>query len=500
MTIPRRLVLEPPTWLFNYDLSETVGLFKGLFSFIVAGPIIAVDTAIWVFIIMIAPGPFIFSGLVEVVLDYRVITYLHDGRPPERTGHSRAIGLNPKDRMELLTAVVAGNLETEGVRVNPQEELSDVLSSDDIERAAVHLRAMLACQITFGATVGAPILLYIGSFIYTLVDLHNSDGDPDTARALAFGMWWMCIVHVAAVSGCLLASNNPSTAASIVGKGSDKPTTDERKELAFRRDAIEDQVQAIVEAVSRLPLTYRARFEPVWMWTRGKSKARWLRQTNAWKQTWFRKRIEIGLFGWISIALVAFILIFIPCALAFWIEFLTPPAGIACRCLTILMYAVAQLTLTVLSAWSHIKGGWEKDDMTKHRMLGRLRTTWLGYTVVILVLFPAWLIALVTTFLGTLMQITGVFNNCLCSITTSHWVRPRNTIVKLTTYTQADQQTSDLWKNVGYAGLIFLACVTYLGWWSQRFLREKFIQRVKDLVRYSTFDSALHSLTSISIG
>lgn len=75
---------------------------------------------------------------------------------------------------------------------------------------------MLDCQYPFGAAVGAPILLYIGSLIYSLATLHNAEGDHDTARALAFGIWWMNIVHVAAISACLPASNNPSTAAAIV--------------------------------------------------------------------------------------------------------------------------------------------------------------------------------------------------------------------------------------------------------------------------------------------
>ena len=69
-------------------------------------------------------------------------------------------------------------------------------------------------QVPFGAAVGAPVLLYIGQFIYSLVSLSETKGDKDTARALAFGIWWMTIVHVSALSGSLLASNNPSTAVS----------------------------------------------------------------------------------------------------------------------------------------------------------------------------------------------------------------------------------------------------------------------------------------------
>ena len=482
MTIPRRLVLEPPVALFNYDLAETAGFFKGLFSLCVAGPIIALDTVVWIFMIMVGAGPFIFSGLVEGVLDYRIVSHLHDGKPPGRLA-DRTIGLDTKDRVQLLTTVVAGNLETEGVGVNPQEELGSTLDIRDIDRTVVHLRAMLACQYSFGANIGAAILLYIGSFIYIILDLQNSIGDIDTARALAFGIWWMCVVHVAAVSGGLLASNNPSTAAAIVGKGREEVSYEQRVALANTRPAMEDKYQAKIEAFLRLPLSYRARYEPVWMWGRGKSKARWLRHTGAWQEPWFRETIEIGILGWLLIATTSFGLILIPCALSYWIEYTTRPVGVSCRSLTILMYCGSQLALIILAAWSHVTAAWENEDMKKVRWLFRLRRTWLGVLVTTLVLMPAWMVATFTTVAGTLMQITGIYNNCLCAITAWNWLSPSNAVMGLATDTQEDRDASWHWNRAGYTAVGFLACITYLGWWGQKFLREKFIQRVKDLVR-----------------
>lgn len=85
------------------------------------------------------------------------------------------------------------------------------------------------------------------------------------------------------------------------------------------------------------------------------------------------------------------------------------------------------------------------------------------------------------TFAGTLMQITGIYQNCLCSTTGLHFFDYGLT-VSLATDTRHDRGSSWQWKRAGYTALIFLACVTYLGWWCQRYLREKFIQRVKHLV------------------
>ena len=198
MTIPRRLVLEPPRWFFNININHMSGLIKALFSFCVAGMIVTVDTAVWVFIIMVAPAPFIFSGLVEVVLDYRIIRNLMSSHTVQ--GEDQPVGLDRPQRVQLLTAVLAGNLGIEGVPHDPQKELGAILDVKKYpQEVKLRLGAMLACQYPFGAAVGAPILLYIGSFVYTLATIQSSDGDRVTARALAFGIWWMNIVHVSAI-------------------------------------------------------------------------------------------------------------------------------------------------------------------------------------------------------------------------------------------------------------------------------------------------------------
>ncbi|MCJ1460598.1 hypothetical protein MMC28_010980 [Mycoblastus sanguinarius] len=480
MTIPRRLVLEPPRWFFDFHMNHLSGLIKAMFSLCVAGVIVTLDTAIWVFMIMIAPAPFILSGLVEITLDYRVIRRLMDSHVPR--GEDQPHGLDKSQRVQLLTAVLAGNLAIEGVPADPQEELGKFLDvGKQPQEVEVRLRAMLACQYPFGAAVGAPILLYIGSFVYSLATLNNQEGDRDTARSLAFGIWWMNIVHVAAISGCLLASNNPSTAAAIVEQRRIKVSVEERLGFANQRPEMEDKVQARLEAMSRLPLSYRARYEPVWMWTRGKSKAAWLRRTAAWDLPWFREKIEITVEAWVLLTLVAFLLVLFPCALAFWIEYTTPAVGVGCRALTILVYTCAQCIFVTLSAWSHFKASHAGEYWIRHKWLDRLRRKWAGTCVAVLFLFPAWVAAIFTTFAGTLMQITGIFQNCLCS-STGYWWSSYGSTVSLATDTEIDRQSSWYWNRAGYTALIFLACVTYLGWWCQRYLRETFIERVKHLV------------------
>lgn len=43
-------------------------------------------------------------------------------------------------------------------------------------------------ESSFGSTVGAPVLFFLGGFVYTVLDADNTLGDNDTAHALAFGL------------------------------------------------------------------------------------------------------------------------------------------------------------------------------------------------------------------------------------------------------------------------------------------------------------------------
>ena len=78
-------------------------------------------------------------------------------------------------------------------------------------------------------------------------------------------------------------------------------------------------------------------------------------------------------------------------------------------------------------------------------------------------------------------EITGIYNNCLCA-SNGYWSFGSTSTVQLATDIEADRHASLHWQKAGYTALIFLAVVTYLGWWCQCYLREKFIERVKLLV------------------
>ena len=79
------------------------------------------------------------------------------------------------------------------------------------------------------------------------------------------------------------------------------------------------------------------------------------------------------------------------------------------------------------------------------------------------------------------MQITGIYQNCVCAAG-GYWAFTPNSTVQLAADTEADRLASENWQKAGYTALIFLAAVTYFGWWCQRYLREKFSERVEHLV------------------
>lgn len=488
--IPRRLGLKPlPRYTGKRKMVVAVLLAVLFLLFDIL--IIIVDTTAWVFTIMIAAGPSILSGLVELWLDYKVTCRATDGQANRL--------LTPDERIEALTAVLTGNLLIEDVPCNPQDELRDIfLRHSTPEEVGNGLLSMLESQMTFGGVVGAAILLYLGSYVYTLSSLATTQGDQATARALAFGIWWMTIVHVSVIGGSLLASNNPSTAAAIVKRRPEELGSNNRTRDAGWYSDPEAYIQTIIKAL--IPLIYETRYEPAWMWSRGKNKGFWLSKTSAWEHhDWFSDMVHIRLRGWFGLFVIAYLLVLIPCGLAFWIEYRTPPVTVGCRSMTILLYMVTQTIFMIYYAWSHFKAFRNFREM---EWCGWLRRKAVRIRSTMLIFAPAWLLAVstkifgllttclagltmllavFTTFVGTLMQITGIFQNCSCAATYS-WAYRSDSTVSLATDTQSDRASSDTWNHAGYSALAVLGFVTLSGWWCQRYIRDIFIERVQHLL------------------
>ena len=227
LNVPRRRKIQPPAWVFPEDIEKFTSLMKALICALSAALIVTIDTIIWLCIVFAVAGPLLLSGLYEAWIDKRVVDYM------SRKNNIDDLPLALRSR--ILIAVLVGNLDLDGAWMSAMDiaepletraangdpaplrlQIQELEATDAISNIQKRISSMLACQYSFGSTIGAPVVFYIGSFIYAVLEIRAQLGDNDTSHALAFGMWWMTIPHIAIVSGCLLAGNNPDTLEAIV--------------------------------------------------------------------------------------------------------------------------------------------------------------------------------------------------------------------------------------------------------------------------------------------
>lgn len=224
------------------------------------------------------------------------------------------------------------------------------------KRLRERLTRLISSQLDFAATIGAPVVFYLGAFIYTILDLRNEPSDQDAAISLAFGVEWMIIVHVAIIGGCLLASNNPSPVVLLVGKEASegRGSTKDFQWLYFLRKNVFDGL-----------------FQPVNMWKRGINKSRWLKQLAVYRENKkFKERVKIHKLeyvGWVFLQTI--ILIALPPSAGAFVALKTPPVGWSCRSLSFVTYSASQFLLTfVYFAYLNM---WERDQARHENNQGK---------------------------------------------------------------------------------------------------------------------------------
>jgi hypothetical protein len=497
MTVPRRMKMEIPSWFFAFQITDISMVPRALLSLFVGAFIVVSDTLIWVIWIFAGAGPMLFSGLLEALVDYRIITHLHlvgRGRPQPRPNAREEEIVErrkevAKEKVEIISALICGNIDRDFRQ--PQLEIKQMLVHDlddqTIDKATARLLAMMSAQPSFGSSVGGAVLFYVGSFIYTIFDIKNKKGDTDTADALAFGLWWMTIVHVSIIAGCLLASNNPSTAATLAGLSS----TGQKLEATMGIKGTKILGLDPILTLAYKPC-YPSIFQPVWMWQRGDQKMRWVRGTGAWRdvtQSAFRDKIHPGWLAWILLTIVAFLLVFIPALLAFLVEYLSPKIGLGCRSLTVSMYVCSQTVLIIFTLLENIRPANLKGYCGRRREpnipITRKDKMWLAS--IWFLAFPTMIAGIVAVFVtlgGTLMEVMGVYDSCICGITATAWFPTSSrdaAVMFLASDTVGFRNSARLWGWCGFTAIIFMSVMCYLGYWYQRYLREKFMEAVNHI-------------------
>lgn len=227
LSIPRRRRLDMPRFLFE---PRSRGRVERTLSLLVRVPLASLlatlDTLVWLAVVFSVAGPLIASGAYEALLDVRILDFLE----------KRIDGnfLTARERAHMLLVILVGNLDhdpawdhskqlagalphgglilsrytfsnTSTRAQSPQSSDSSNLPADEDDqemkggpaspsprnsdsdhyrvanRTAINeiktkLAAMLESQPSFGTTVGAPILFYVGSFLYSVFEVYGNLG------------------------------------------------------------------------------------------------------------------------------------------------------------------------------------------------------------------------------------------------------------------------------------------------------------------------------------
>ncbi|KAK2614158.1 hypothetical protein N8I77_001009 [Diaporthe amygdali] len=388
----------------------------------------------------------------------------------KESGRRDSTNISPRLRAQLLLAVVVGNLristgrrismfsqwdaETNRRRLSIGDILKDntwtrimtMIDEDESDIAwhggkvllSTKLKAILNSQASFGATIGAPILFFIGGFIYTILGIENGSlqGD-DTVHALAFGMWWMTVPHLAIVSCAMLASPSPSALQGIVWDGGAIASRErsERGSWDLMKTKVESYAAGrwIANKTGRYQLLnsmYDGQFKTVTLWNRGPNKKRWVDEAIRDYAASFeehgdrlrppqeiRKRLDLDLGDQFMIMVGSAVLLILPSLLALLTSYNMPRKGISCRSGTYLIYGITQVIECIFWVWEgrlkRMYGERWSEARTRAKTINWCGQTFVGF------------FAVFTAVVGTLMQLLGVYRTCACKVLSFSFVRQR---------------------------------------------------------------------------
>jgi hypothetical protein len=470
------------------------------------------DTVVWIGIVFSTAFPMVLSGLHEATLDRKIIDIVEKKKIKDEAPESPRL----YKKVHLLYAVLVGNLSHSATGSQEEEPYSEIRSawgdvkrlvapfdvsqhpngdfsqhlnnSQDRKVTQTRLKSMLDCQASFGAAIGAPVVFFLGSFLFSVFSNLSTVGDNDTSHALAFGMWWMIIPHVAVVSGWLLAGNNPNTLEVIIC-GVVSPWNPEGAES--------EEKKSLLSYLNIYRPFYKSDYQPVWMWERGRSKRNWIRrvQREAPPGEQFEdeespggsrdeRYFKFGIINWVMLVVVALALMAIPFILAFLTSYFTPTVGLSCRTFTFLLYFSFQIWLSLIWFW---------DFRRETRYLFFRKVAWpLGSSDKIITVPSFYCIVMAiglagsafTAIVGTFMQVIGVYRNCLCTVPLTSWSSRDNYQIVISTNTANNIRLANtFWLPTGVTSIVCLIVVWYVGWWYQRHWRMRFTRLIDELLK-----------------
>ncbi|KXH44389.1 hypothetical protein CSIM01_13284 [Colletotrichum simmondsii] len=368
----------------------------------------------------------------------------------------------------------------------------------NIIKTKTRLRTMLHCQYSFGSIVGAPVIFFLGGFIFSFLTSLDELGDENIAESIAFGSWYMIIPHIAIISGLLLAGNNPNILEGV---------------LATEREKEKPEDPYPVFGFLPFDLVYPSCYKVAWQWQRGHTKKLWIEQLLSVYSTttdveypghrgidgdmkYLRSKTTLSLLDWCVLLFLTLLLVGIPYLFAFMLAYFTPQIGLSCRSLTFLVYFGLQLAQVGLWLWAYVGPPRKEGGSMNEASMIRLDLRGMGTQVLETGSNFSGPISKTQCQLdtntgfcyvfvslgGTLMQIMGVYRTNMCFINAHHWLKPkerRPPVVLSVNSREMIKSATTYWEPVAIAAIAFMAVVSFIGWWYQRRMRDVFGELVK---------------------
>ncbi|KAK0724580.1 hypothetical protein B0H67DRAFT_550315 [Lasiosphaeris hirsuta] len=381
---------------------------------------LVLDTVVGIAIAFGWAGPYIAATVYEALVDWEILEKIQN----VTKSNPRALGWRLTKERHALAITLVGALEVDAHFV---EFVKEELKQPDT--AYRFLKQSCMQLVPFGVHVGVPVMFYVTASIYSLIDAQARFGDNDTAHAIAFGLWYCTIILVAIMSSMVL-----SAGAGHIAEAATARCTSPHK-------------------------GYRLR----WICERRCELGNWSRKLLSGDDGKYSDVFEQH--GTLPSAIVAVLILMVPLASAFTIAYLTPEIGVGCRSATVLAYAISQVLLILL--WlPH-----SSPTLRKFRDSDNAKgLRWCSLWAISVLYYAVGSISACVTIAGTVMQMVGVYRNCLCKagllygLTTAHhgW----DTVeVKLSTDTQADRDQAQYWMVLGGSVVAWLVVLcTVVGW------------------------------------
>ncbi len=443
--IPRRWRLDLPEQLFKLSRRQMFSISKLFLSIPSVCVVATFDMIGWIICIMTFAGPMVFSGVQEMLLDFRAVSFLKGSE-----------GSAAREKLQVVVALLCGNFDQDPD--DPTRRIHNALiptelTEESLEISKNRLITIMHAQTSFGMTIGVPTVFFVGGFGYTATQ-------ASLTGAIPFGILWMVLVVVTIVSGTLLAGNSPHTVSVLV-------TNNYIKSLRTRRFLFRDM--------------YNSELYPVSMWNRGFNKYQWLKNLTLWQDPRgiFRQRIELRGWSWAAITVATYLLLAPPCWLALSFDYLIPWPWFGCLSMLYAVYLATQtlliliaLTLAILDVPFHtVWRPWALISRTSSRSISLL-------AALILLTFLAGAASVTAAFFTifySVSQLSDRFDTCFCSMPVSSWILPASQQLASVNFV-VTSQTYQSWLNkvsfsLPLGAAIFTCIVCFLGWWYQQALR-----------------------------